>query len=248
MRKNAKYLLLTLLIFCFAVKVDAAECSYEKQVELNNLAATVKATYEEVEIDTGEKISYVDDNGNIYPDKKVPLIEKGFNVKILNITNDISVNISSDDGRINKTYFYSDSKNGTIDLGNIIADKVVTYTIKIYSNVEECNLDLRTFILLTPMYNSYSEFEFCSHYPDFEYCQEYTTDITYNLDDFMKKSEEYRKAKTKEEENKEEIKKSENKFLAFIKNNKNLLILISSIILIAGVTTIVIIIIKKGVD
>lgn len=244
MRKNAKYLLLTLLIFCFAVKVDAAECSYEKQVELNNLAATVKATYEEVEIDTGETYSYVDDDGIIYPDNQIPVKGKGFNVKLLNLTNDMSATITSDDGRINKTYFYSNSKDGTVDLGNVLANKVVTYTIKIYSNVEGCNLDLRTIMLVTPMYNSYSEMGFCSDYPNFEYCQEYTTDTTYNLKDFREKAEEYRKT-NKKEENKEKTNKTENKFLNFIKNNKKLLIVIGSIILIAGVTTIVIIIIKK---
>ena len=244
MRKNAKYILVSLMSFCFAVNVNAAECSYEKQVELNNIASTVKATYEETEIDTGETMNYVDEDGDIHPDQKVPIMEKGFNIKILNITNDISVNVSSDDQRINRTYFYSDSNNGVIDLGNVIADKVITYTIKVYSNVDGCVLDLRTFIMVTPMYNSYSEFEFCSQYPNFEYCQEYTTDTTYNLDDFMKKSEEYRKTNKKEEQ-KNETKKTQNKFLDYIKKNKKLLIVIGSIILIAGVTTIVIIIIRK---
>lgn len=244
MRKNAKYILVSLLSFCFAVNVNAAECSYEKQVELNNIASTVKATYEETEIETGETYSYVDDDGIIHTDKQLAIKEKGFDVKLLNLTSDISVTVTSDDGRINKTYFYSDSNNGTVDLGKVLADKVITYTIKVYSNVDGCNLDLRTINLVTPMYNSYSEMGFCTDYPNFEYCQEYTTDTTYNLDDFMKKSEEYRKTNKKEEQ-KNETKKTQNKFLDFIKKNKKLLIVIGAIILIAGVTTIVIIIIRK---
>lgn len=245
MRKNAKYILVSLLSFCFAVNVNAAECSYEKQVELNNIASTVKATYEETEIETGETYSYVDDDGIIHTDKQLAIKEKGFDVKLLNLTNDISVTVTSDDGRINKTYFYSDSNNGTVDLGKVLADKVITYTIKVYSNVDGCNLDLRTINLVTPMYNSYSEMGFCTDYPNFEYCQEYTTDATLNLNDFREKAENYKSSHKKENNQKEATKKNQNKFLDFIKKNKKLLIVIGSIILIAGVTTIVIIIIRK---
>lgn len=243
MRKRAKYMLATLLMFCFTVNVKAAECSYEKQVELNNIASTVKATYEEVEIDTGETKSYVDEEGIIYPDKRVPVKEKGFNVKILNITKDISVSVTSDDGAVDKTLFYSDSNNGTIDLTTTIADKVITYTIKVYSNIEDCDLELRTIIFITPMYNPYSKYSFCEQYPNFSYCQEYTTDTSLNLEDFINKMAIYKEEQdVNEEKNSDDKKKN---FLDFIKENKKLLIAISSIILIVGGTTTVIIIIRK---
>lgn len=244
MQKSTKCVLAALLMFCFIRNVNATECSYEKQVELNNQASTVKATYEEVEIDTGQTYSYVDENDIIHEDKQIPLKAKGFNVKILNITNDISVNVTSDDNKINKNYFYSDSNNGVIDLTTTLSDKVIAYTIKIYSNVEGCNLELRTITLITPMYNTYSELGFCAQYPDFEYCQEYTTDSNFNLNDFKEKSEVYKKT-VKSVENDKKTKKNENKLKEFLKDNRTLLIIIGSIILIVGGSTTVIIVIRK---
>lgn len=244
MRKNAKYLLLTLLTFCFAVKVDAAECSYEKQVELNNLAATVKATYEEVEIDTGETESYVDEEGIIDTDKQIPVKKKGFNVKLLNLNENLYVQVKNEITKTSKDYYYKDSDNGTITIATYPADKIYTYSIVVRGYSDGCSgVELRTINFITPMYNPYSEYSFCNQYPNFEYCQEYTTDSSFNLEDFISKSAAY--SQTHKEENKKEIKKEENKFLDFFKENKKILIIIGSIILIAGVTTIVIIIIKK---
>lgn len=244
MRKNAKCVLVTLLSFCFVVNVNAAECSYEKQVELNNIASTVKATYEEVQIDTGETESYVDDEGIIDESNQVPILKKGFNVKILNLTEKLYVVVKNDHDRSEKTYYYKDTNNGTIDLGNKEADEIYTYTITIRGMEEDCSgYELRTITVVTPVYNPYSEYNFCKDYPDFEYCQEYITDASFSLEDFLAKSAEY--SEKKQNVLTEEEQKEDNKILNFIKENKKILTIIGIIILIAGVTTIVIIIIKR---
>lgn len=245
MRKNAKYILVSLMSFCFAVNVNAAECSYEKQVELNNIASTVKATYEETEIDTGETESYVDEDGIIDESKQIPIKEKGFNVKVLNLTENTYIKVNNETTGVSKEYYYSDSDNGTVTIGTYKADKVYSYSIVVRAIDNECSgIELRTINFVTPMYNPYSKYSFCKEYPNFEYCQEYTTDSSFDLNDFIAKSNAYRNSNKKDDQ-KNETKKTQNKFLDFIKKNKKLLIVIGSIILIAGVTTIVIIIIRK---
>lgn len=244
MRKNAKCVLVALLSFCFVVNVNAAECSYEKQVELNNIASTVKATYEEVQIDTGETASYVDDEGIIDESKQVPIVKKGFNVKVLNLTENLYVVVTNNHDSNEQTYYYKDTNEGTIDIGKNTADEIYTYTITVRGIGDECSgYELRTITVVTPIYNPYSEYNFCKDYPDFEYCQEYITDASFSLEDFLAKSAEYREKKQNVAT--EEEQKEENKILNFIKENKKILTIIGIIILIAGVTTIVIIIIKR---
>lgn len=248
MRKNAKYLLLTLLTFCFAVKVDAAECSYEKQVELNNLAATVKATYEEVEIDTGETVYYMDpETGVEDTSKTINVTEKGFKVSILNITNDIYVNVKNENTGESKDIYYRDTNNGTIQLDTYKADQLVTYTIKVYGLSECPGYDLRTITLVTPIFNPYYDTVFCEQYPNFELCSEYTTNTELTLDEFLRQSNEYRKNHnpvTSEIEKKESLSLIE-RIKQFFNTNKTIIIIIVCAIAIVGVATAAIIVIRR---
>lgn len=245
MRKNAKYILVSLLSFCFAVNVNAAECSYEKQVELNNIASTVKATYEAVDIDTGKTVSYVDEYGIIDTDRQVPVKEKGFNVKILNLTENLSIKVTNETEGTTNYYYYSDSDNGTITLSSKVADRIYTYTITVYGTKDSCEgIELRSLNLITPKYNTYSDYSFCKEYPNFDYCQEYVVDDSFNLEDFINKSAAYKE--TQDSKNSKDNQKDKNNNKSnFFKENKKLLIVCGSIILIVGVTTTVIIIIRK---
>lgn len=233
MRKSAKCVLATLLIFCFTGNVNAAECSYEKQVELNNLAATVKATYEEVEIDTGE--TYFDDmkfdeNGENVVLKRY---EKGFNIKLLNLPDNLSVEASNDLG-FQKNISYLETNKGSIDIGTNKANQVINYTFKIKVATGACiGKELRVINLVVPMYNSYSETSYCQENPNFEYCNEYTTNAVQM--DYIKFDEAVKKYESnkKEEEKKEEQTKIE-RILEIIKENK--------IIIISGISLIVIIV------
>ena len=128
MRKNAKYVLAALLMFCFAGNVNAAECSYKRQVELNDIAATIKAVYEEVEIDTGESTYYVDpETGAVDTSKIISVKNAGFNLKLLNMSENTYVVVNDVTTGNSKTYYYSDSNNGTLELGRKTADQIYTY-------------------------------------------------------------------------------------------------------------------------
>lgn len=238
MRKSAKCVLAALLTLCFAGNVNAAECSYEKQVKLGEIASTVKATYEEVEIDTGETKSYVDpETGLIDTEKEIPVKIKGFKVKIMNITKDILIKV---DGN---AYYYSNTNNGTLILPAKAADKIRTYDIKVVAYGGDCAAEeLRTITLVTPMYNDYSEMKICKENTEFEYCQKYvTTNIDYNLEEFLREVSKYN------QKNKQEIqKKEENKsFIDMLKSNKKIIIVSVSGIIVVGVATAAIIVIKR---
>lgn len=250
MRKNAKYIkyiILSLLSFCFVVNVSAEECSYEKQVELNNIASTVKATYEEVEIDTGETTYYVNpETDEVDINKEVSVTQKGFDIKILNITDDLYITITNQNTGDSKDYYYSNSNSGTISLGVINAQEITTYSIKISAYRNCSGQELRTINLVIPKYNEYSELAFCNENPDFQYCQKYVTSEDYDItfEQFYKAMEKYK------EENplKEEIVKKEDKdkFKEFFEKNKKVLIIAIAILIVGGTTTVIIVIRRRS--
>ena len=242
MRKKAKYIVTSLLLFCFATSVKAEGCPYEKQVELNKEASTVKAVYEEIEIDTGIT-GFIEDE----PDKEVKLTEKGFKIKLLNVTDNISVSIvdESDEEAIPEDYYSKDAdENGVITVGEIKADQIHTYKITVDAkggDTGECaGKNLRTFTLMTPMYNPYSELSVCDEYPDFQYCQEYSTSIqAIGTLEFYDKLEKYQKISKSQTELKEKAKKEKEK------KNKKILYIAGGCILVVGVATAAIIVIRR---
>ena len=242
MRKSAKCVLSALLMFCFIGNVKAAECDYQKQVELNDLASTVKVTYEEVEIDTGEQ--YIDDmkfdeNGNnIIITRKV----KGFKVKLINLAENLSVEVSNDLG-LNKFISYEDTNKGMVELATDTADKIINYTINVSVETGVCaGQELRTINVLVPKYNLYSETSYCKENPGFEYCKEYTTDNN-QMDyiQFDEAAKKYDLTKEKKEEKKEQTKLE--KVLEVLNENK--VIIISSVSIIVILTTGIIVVKRR---
>ena len=244
MRKNAKLILAALLLFCVTTSVNAEECDYSKQVELNTEASTVKAVYEETEIDTGETLFYVDEDGIIDTSKEVPVVKKGFNVKLMNLTENIYANVVSDDGSVDDTFFYSDTDKGTVTIATIPADNIVNFKIELGSGLENCgDNSLRIINLTTPKFNEYSKSDFCNQYPDFEYCQEFTTTLDIDYADFIQAADDY-KVKVDSIKQEKENKKVSNKIKNFVKENK-MLIIIASILIVVGVATSVILVKRK---
>ena len=243
MRKKAKYILASLLMFCFTTSVNAEECSYEKQVELNNLAATVRATYEEVEIDSGE--SYIPEDEND-PDGAIML--HGFKVVIMNITKDLRVTVKDEYTGDSKEYMYSDTNNGVIELEQRVADDVYNYTIVVKGAVEECdNGDLRTINLIVPKYNNYSEYDVCKEYPEFEYCQKYITSLQdISMPEFIERADAYKKNHESETEKRKNNEKSNSIKEFFNKNKKTIIIIAGIIIVIGGATTAILIIRRRS--
>lgn len=245
MRKSAKCVLATLLMFCFAGNVKAAECSYDKQVELNNQAATVKATYEETEIDTGESTYYVDpETDAIDPNRMVTVKKRAFNIKILNLTKDIYVKVKNGDGSVNNTYYSENAINGVVNVNTVLADKVRTYEIVVYASGGGCSgKTLRTITLVIPKYNTYSELQICKDNSDFDYCQEYITTENVSTEEFqtgIKKFEDDRKVEEKKE-NKTFLEKLKD----FYEDNKTVILVTGSGVIVLGVTTAAIIVVKR---
>lgn len=245
MRKNAKCVLVALLSFCFVVNVNAAECSYEKQVELNNIASTVKATYEEVEIDTGETTIVTENTEEHKMGDVIKITKPGFAVKILNISNDIGVTIE-DSYSNSKTYYYSDTDNGSLTLEAVPADDVITYTISVFGFTNDCaGTELRTITVVTPVYNSYSEYLACDNYPEYEYCQKYlTTNTDISFDKFTEGLNQYAN-QIENNQKVEEENTNKNSIMDFIKKNKQVIILIISVLAVISLIIIIIFMIRK---
>ena len=262
MRKKAKYIVATLLMFCFAASVKAEQCSYEKQVELGEVASTVKVAYEMVDYDTGYTTYEIDEDGNIDPTKEIPLIEEGVRLKIMNITEDIYVRVVdlseeetempddfgneevSDDALRNAGYYYyGDSDNGTVYLNPVSTSYIHQYKLYVYPTDSDCGDKLLRIIdFNTPMYNNYSNIKACENIPEFEYCQKYvSTPIEVSLPEFLEECKKY-EAKEKEEKEKNSKKTT---LKSFYKKNKKVILIAGGCILIAGVATAAIIVIRR---
>lgn len=242
-----KLFLLAIILFTPKIVTAASACSYNEQAELNNIVANVKATYEVVDIYNG--ISYDVDN----PDETghFPEVEsyiKGFNISILNITEDIYVTVTNNANSEVKTFRYQDSNNGVVTFQTKNSEQLVTYTIEVFANKYACTGEkFRVLYITTPMYNAYSDRPICAENKEFYYCQEFIPSENISYTEFQKKIEEYEKQK------------NENHVVDSSTNNKNLMekmkefyskyqlviIIVGVTIVGAGVLTTVILIKKK---
>ena len=104
----------------------------------------------------------------------VDIYIKGFNINLINVTKDIYVKVTNNKDN-NEHVFKNDGQNdGIYTFQTKKSDEMVTYTIEIYANKYDCAGELiRKYTMITPMYNSYSEFQTCKDNPEFYYCQEF---------------------------------------------------------------------------
>lgn len=242
-----KLFLLAIILLTPNLAHAASSCSYEEQAELNDIVANVKASYEVVDIYDGK--AYVvddpDENG-VFPE--VDHYVKGFNINILNVTEDIYVKVTNNYNNEEKIFRYQDSNNGIVTFQTREVEHLVTYTIEVYANKYSC-IGERFHVLYvsTPIYNSYSNTPNCENNKDFYYCQEFISSENISYGDFLTQIGEYEQKQAKQQE---ENKSNDNKnFLErikeFYKNNKVIVYSIGVIIVVMGVTTTVILIKKK---
>ncbi len=248
MRKKLKYLLFAFLGLMLINNVNA-ECSYEEQVKLNDLASTVKATYEETEIDTGDSFVALEDAEGIKAGDVVKVLKPGFIVKIFNITDKIYINVKNSYNNESKDYYYNDTDNGSLTLNALPADEMITYTITIRSYTETCaGQELRVANLVTPYYNEYSQYTICETYPEYENCQKFLTGNTeLTFDSFMNGAKSY--SEKHQENEKEEIKESKKNFFNnikdYFKKHKKIIIIIISSIVVIGIAGIIMKLVNK---
>lgn len=243
MKKSIVGVILVLSLLFGPKFVVASSCSYSEQAELNNKAANVRTTYEIVEVKDGTAIDV--DNSTTENQILVDVIKKGFNINVLNITDDIFVKISNDKNSNIHTFKRSDTINGVATFQTTLTSDIVTYTIEIYANNYECSGELvRKYTMITPMYNKYSALQVCTDNPDFYYCKEFISTENVSFDTFYRNLEKYQTQKKVEEE-KEKNKTMWDKIKDYYHEHAITINIIGSIVVIAGVTTTVILIKKR---
>lgn len=233
-------------IFCmsFLQNINAAStCDYSEQVELQNIAANVKYSYEAGSRETDEfvDIDSIGDPNGAY------LVERFVEITLLNITEQIYVTVQTSPSDV-KTYRYSDTDNGILHIKKENLDSIVEYKILVYSNHSHCQGDLlRTINLVTPKYNDYSEYGYCDELPNLFYCQEFiTTEITTNPIDVQKEIyRQYQLVQKQEEEQKNEELSFWTKIGNFIKEHAVIIGIIVGVLVIIGVAATVIAIRKR---
>lgn len=245
MKRFGKMLLFVLTILFLQVNVvnAASKCDYNEQVELNNLAADIKVTYEEAE-------------GEIDPSLIIgasgatePATYYYFKVLIYNLPDNLYLKITNDVNDEVKYLHYSNAKDGVIEFDWEDLNKVANFTITVYSSANSScpNEEYRVIYLTLPRYNEYSARAKCTDKESFYYCQKYiTTEEEIDEKTFEEKllafeSEEIIKHEQEEEANKNWI----DRFIDTIKENKITVGIASTIIVIGGVVAIVIVIKKR---
>ncbi len=247
MKTMIKKLFLLAIVFFIPNLVQAASsCTYEQQAELNDIVANVKANYVPKEILDGKALAIYeepDENGN-YPE--VDHYVHGFEISILNITDEIYVRVTNNLDNETYTFYSKDTKDGIATFETKESSELVTYTIEVYSNKYACaGESFRKLTITTPIFNIYSAMDECIGYEDFYYCQQYLSSENVPAYDFVEQLEKY----VEEQEKKQEEEKKNKSFLGKIKefynNNKLIINIVGGVIIISGVTTTAILVKKK---
>ena len=171
--------LLVYLFFLLLINISNAKaiCDAKTQLEINTAASNVTADlYYEKKI--------VGPDGTVHPeipDEVLEDIDKGYarsvfvTINIENITDNIYLTFENVDENIYETIYSSDVINGKYQYPVPDTSTIRTYTIKIYSNSENCfGEEIRNIEIKSPMYNFYSGTTFCIDNNAY-YCQEFVT-------------------------------------------------------------------------
>ena len=102
----------------------------------------------------------------------------------------------TNDTNESKTYRYSDTNEGTLELINNYIFAKVTYTVKVYSVDSSCqNMLLKTLKASTIKFNDYSKYDACDGYEEFELCKPFYDGEHVSKEVFNNALEEYKKEK-----------------------------------------------------
>lgn len=248
MKTMIKKLFLLAIIFLTPNLVQAASsCTYEQQAELNDIVANVKANYEPKEILDGKAYAIYEEpdaNGN-YPE--VDHYVHGFEISILNITEDIYVKVTNNVDDQTYTFYNKDTKDGIATFETKESSELVTYTIEVYANKYSCaGESFRKLTVTTPIFNIYSDMDECIGFEDFYYCQKYLSSENIPAYDFVEQLENFVEEKEKKKEEEEKKNKSFfEKIKEFYSNNKLIINIVGGVVIASGVTTTAILVKKK---
>ena len=208
-----------------SVDTKNTKCNNDDASKIKNAAEKVKISYKVEKVNAGTAID-LDAEGM----PEVDLYDYGFVVSIQNITEDIYVVVKNDYSDDVFTYHYSDTENGTKVFQSFANDDSVTFTFEIKSENENCKDEVyRKVSLTTPIYNGYSEMEFCKDKDNLDICKQFTVDKITD-DDFVKGLENYNNNNNTKDN-------TDNNKTNIFKENKYVFIIGGTVIVIIGVAT-----------
>lgn len=105
-----------------------------------------------------------------------------------NVDDKLYLNITRDFDSLNKDLT---PENGKIVYECEWSDSMVTYTIEVKSNGDCKGETVRKFTVVTPIYNSLSDYEICTIIPEFKYCQKYVMEDIPTFNEFYTMAQEY---------------------------------------------------------
>lgn len=177
MRKKYILCIFSLLSFLMFLSdtyaLEDTTCNYDSRAYLNKLASSVKAAYD---------FKYEAD-GTV-----------SFDISIYNIVEDVYVSYRTDKGGEQRV-FANMATDGVYTFNVKDIDNIVTYTFTVRSLKFGCTHDIRTFTLIKPKKNSYSDLDICKYedLEDYFYCQKWITqELEGNSADIEKKIKEKR--------------------------------------------------------
>ena len=239
-----KYALVAFSSLILMTNIKAATCGYEEKAKLNNEIANVKANYEIKEriMDPSEYVvpdALTEEEAANYVAK-----QEYFQINILNLTENITAEVTNNLNNDKLTYDYTTDNKGNISFNQMDLDELITYTIKFYASKNTgCEGSvLKTLYVKMPRYNSYSTYSFCKNIPDYYMCQKYVTYEEKDFDTFYNRVTAEINKKIDKDKSNEENQKWYKKVFGFIKEHKVEFIAGGAVLIIVtgGVTYIII--------
>lgn len=205
------------------VDINNTKCNNDEASKLKEEANKIKVSYEVRELKVDNFI-VLDEEG--YPE--VEGYVTGFVVNIEDISENTYVVVKNDYSDDVFTYHYADTENGKVEIESTATNELVTFTVDVKSENESCKDETyRKMTLSTPIYNSYSNIQYCNENPDLDVCNQFVLEKV--------SSEDFDKAKQQNEKLKEE--KEEKNKTNFIKDNKYVFIIGGCVVIFIGVAT-----------
>jgi len=186
-----RYLFYFLIPLLIGNVVEAASCSLEKQVQINNAAGAVTADaapyeyqYVANNTETGEEETVTAYTGMLY---------------VYNLTEDIYAEVSFDHDK--KTVYHTDAFDDVVTVPTGGMAIVKNYTVSIYPTDKSCGKNvIRQIQVTVPRQNYYYNEQMCKDYPDYFYCSQFMTVDNISYSDFAKGVSDYAAKVKKEEE------------------------------------------------
>lgn len=236
--KKLKAFVFALLLFFLSTNSVFAVCDATESNTLNSLAANVRASYEIVQLESDEDVSFPDGITEEEADDFV-FYRRYFRIHINNITEELYVVVTNETTDESTTYTYADAVDGTITIDALVTTQIMNYTIEIYSSsATNCaNTKLYTTYLTTPKSNPYSSNAMCEGIEEFYLCHEYlSVDTDYSYYDLVEMMASYRDGHIDEDGDEivEEPVEEETGFGDFLKENIAVVIIVVVVIIAAG--------------